>query len=473
MNKFSTPILLAVLILILTGCEETFTKEVKTDQKISDRNGQFSGDLDEGDRFGSAVANIGDLEGDGVVDLVVGAPYDDDEGQDRGAVWILFLDEDGQVDYHQKISGSKGEFDGDLDDNDQFGHAAAALDDLNNDGFRDIVVSAPLDDDGGRDHGALWVLFLKDDGTVHSYQKISEEAGQFNKNLDADDQFGHAVANIGDLNNDGTNDLAVGMPNDDDGGTDRGAVWILFMNSDGTVSDSQKISSEKGDLGHKPENGDHFGSAVAAIGDLDGDGVTDLAVGTSGDDDGGSNRGAVWILFMNSDGTVDDLKRIAHNRSGLEDQLKDGDLFGSALANIGDVNDDGYDDLVVGAPQTDDGGSNRGAAWILFMQGEGEIISASKISDTKGDFDGSLHDDDQFGGAIANLGDLNGDDHTDLAVGTKLDDSGGSDKGATWILFLEETETHYDTSNGVIAGLVSSAKNKRRTSTSTSTSNQN
>ncbi|MCG8070862.1 MAG: integrin alpha [Candidatus Thiodiazotropha taylori] len=446
-----------LLSLLISGCEETYTKEVDEDQKISDSRGQFSGDLDDGDRFGAALANIGDLEGDGVIDLAVGSPYDDDNGENRGAVWVLFLDQDGQVDTQQKISDSKGSFDGDLDGGDLFGSALAPLGDLNGDGFRDIVVSAPMDDDGGTDHGALWILFLKDDGTVDSYQKISEESGELNENLDADDQFGHAVANIGDLNRDGITDLAVGMPNDDDGGADRGAVWILFMNSDGTVSARQKISSEKGDLERKPNDGDRFGSSVTAVGDLDNDGVVDIAVGTSGDDDGGTDRGAVWVLFLNSDGTVDGLKRISHNRGGLEDQLSDGDRFGSALANLGDLNNDGNDDLMVGAPGSDDGGSNRGATWVLFMQGDGEIISASKISDTEGDFDGSLNDNDQFGSSLAGIGDLNQDDHQDLAVGAPFDDNGGTDKGATWILFLGPTESHYDTSEGIIFGSLSSA----------------
>jgi hypothetical protein len=446
-----------LLSLLVSACKETYTKEVDEDQKISESRGQFSGNLDEGDQFGATLANIGDLEGDGVIDLAVGAPYDDDEGEDRGAVWVLFMDEDGQVDTQQKISGSEGSFDGDLDDGDLFGSAIAELDDLNGDGFRDIVVSAPMDDDGGTNHGALWILFLRDDGTVESYQKISEESGDFNVNLNADDQFGHAVANIGDLNSDGIDDLAVGMPNDDDGGTDRGAVWILFMNSDGTVSDSQKISSESGDLERDPSDGDRFGSSVAAVGDLDDDGVTDLAVGTSGDDDGGTDRGAVWILFMNSDGTVDGLKRIAHNRGGLEDQLSDNDQFGSALVSLGDLNDDGNEDLIVGAPGSDDGGGNRGAVWVLFMQSDGEVISASKISDSKGEFDGSLNDNDQFGSALASIGDLNDDDHQDLAVGVPFDDDNGSDKGAVWILFLDETETHYDTSEGIIFSALSSA----------------
>jgi hypothetical protein len=436
------------LALLVTGCSVSYSTNVDSKQKISEESGNFNGNLDDGDQFGFALANIGDLEVDGVTDLAVGAPFDDDNGADRGAVWILFMDRNGEVDIYQKISDHEGGFTGELDDEDQFGRAVAPLGDLNSDGFLDIAVGAPLDDDVGTDRGAIWILFLNGDGTVQSEQKISDDAGGFEGNLDDNDEFGHALANIGDLNNDGVTDLAVGVPNDDDGGIDRGAVWILFMNSDGTVQSSQKISSEEGDLGRDPDDEDHFGSAVTEIGDLDGDGVTDLAVGVSGDDDGGTDRGAVWILFLNEEGTVDSMQRISQNSASFDGQLSDNDQFGNALANMGDINNDGTDDLVVGAKLSDDGGAERGAVWILFLEIDGEVISSSKISNTEGNFDGDLENGDQFGGSIAQIGDLDGDDLSDLIVGASLDDKGGTGKGSVWVLFMDEVDTDYDEQEG-------------------------
>jgi hypothetical protein len=436
------------LALLVTGCSVSYSIDVDSEQKISEESGNFNGNLDEGDQFGYALANIGDLEVDGVTDLAVGAPFDDDNGEDRGAVWILFMDSDGKADIHQKISDGKGDFAGELDDEDQFGRAIAPLGDLNNDGFLDIAVGAPLDDDGGTDKGAIWILFLNGDGTVQSEQKISDGAGGFEGELDDSDEFGHALANIGDLNNDGITDLAVGVPNDDDGGTDRGAVWILFLNSDGTVLSSQKISSKKGDLNRDPDDEDHFGSAVTEIGDLDGDGVTDLAVGVTGDDGGGADRGAVWMLFLNDDGTVDSMKRISQDRASFDGQLSDSDQFGNALANMGDLNNDGTDDLAVGAKLSDDGGAERGAIWILFMEIDGEVISSSKISNTKGNFGGDLNGSDQFGGSIAQIGDLDSDELNDLVVGASLDDDGGTDKGSVWVLFMDEVDTDFDEQEG-------------------------
>ena len=198
---------------------------------------------------------------------------------------------------HQKISDTQGAFTGILDDVDLFGWSVASLSDLDGDGVSEIVVGAPWDDDGGFNRGAVWVLFLNTDGTVKSHQKISDTEGGFTGILDDEDFFGFSVASLGDLDGDGVADLGVGARFDDDGGRKRGAVWVLFLNTDGTVKSHQKISDTEGGFTGILDNNDHFGW-VASLGDLDGDGVGDLAVGAQNDDDGGGSRGAVWILFL-------------------------------------------------------------------------------------------------------------------------------------------------------------------------------
>jgi hypothetical protein len=438
-------ILLVWLAVSGRSCTETtISTGVESTQKISDTAGNFEGVLEDNDRFGSAIANIGDLEADGVTDLVVGAPMDDDGGTDRGAVWVLFMNDDGTVDIEQKISETEGNFTAALDDNDNFGSAVASLGDLNGDSILDIAVGAPLDDDGGTDRGAVWILFMNADGTVQFSQKISSTAGGFTGTLDDNDQFGNAVASIGDLNNDGINDIAVGAKLSDDGGGDRGAVWLLFLNINGTVRSTLKISDVSGDFAGALNDGDYFGSAVAGINDLDGDGIEDIAVGATGDDDGGNDRGAVWILFMNADGTVRFEQKISETSGNFNGGLTDGNQFGSAVSSIGDMNGDGIIDLAAGADQDDDGGSDRGAVWIMFMERDGEIISTSKISSTAGNFAGPLTDGTLFGSALANPGDLDGDGIGDIAVGAMRDDDGGIDRGAFWVLFMQRSETDID-----------------------------
>ena len=420
------------------------TTGVDSVQKVSDTAGNFEGVLEDNDQFGSAVANIGDLEVDGVIDLAVGAPLDDDGGTDRGAVWILFMNDDGTVDIEQKISDTEGNFPAGLDDSDRFGSAVAGLGDLNGDSILDIAVGAPLDDDGGTDRGAVWILFMNADGTVQFAQKISNTEGGFSGILEDNDQFGAAIANIGDLNNDLLPEIAVGAIGDDDGGTDRGAIWILSLAENGTIFSFQKVSDSSGEFAGTLRDGDFFGRSISGIGDLDADGIEDIAVGAIGDDDGGVDRGAVWALLMNADSTVRFEQKISATDGNFNGGLGDDDHFGSSVTGLGDINGDGIFDIAAGADQDDDGGSNRGAVWLMFMERDGGIISESKISSVSGNFTGTLTDGTQFGSALANPGDLDLDGRIDIVTGAKLDDDGGADRGALWTLFMQQSETDID-----------------------------
>ena len=481
---------------------------VLSHQKISDTEGGFTGTLDDGDVFGDSVASLGDLDGDGVGDLAVGAPSDDDGGSEHGAVWILFLHTDGTVKSRQKISDTEGGFTGTLDDLDGFGGSTASLGDLDGDGVGDLAVGASHDDDGGDRRGAVWVLFLNKDGTVKSHQKICDTEGGFTGtywmitiasvgivaslgDLDGDRVGDLAVgaylsmttgaqtvarcgccfstptgrssrtrrsatpkaaslagwmiwrlvrqfnaASLGDLDGDGVVDLAVSAPWADDGGLDRGQVWILFLNTDGTVKSQQKIGSTAGGFTGKLDDG-IFGQSLASLGDLDGDGVGDLAAGQPWNGDGGTRRGAVWVLFLNTDGTVKSHQKISDTEGGFTGILGNWDFFGETACSLGDLDGDGVDDLAVGVPGDDDGGPERGALWILFLNTDGTVKAHQKISDTEGGFTGILDDGGWFSWTPNFLGDLDGDGKGDLAVGALFDDDGGPDRGAVWILFLD------------------------------------
>ncbi len=408
---------------------------VESHQKISDTEGSFTGLLSDWDVFGNALAWLGDFDGDGSGDLLVGARGDDGAGWERGAVWVLLLNGDGTVKSQHRISDNGGGFAGALDDEDYFGISVASLGDLDGDAVGDIAVGAFRDDDGGLNRGAVWVLFLNADATVKGHRKISGTAGNFSGALDDGDAFGISVATLGDLDGDGTTDLAVGAALDDDGGANRGAIWLLFLNPDGTVKSHQKISSTVGGFGGALDDGDQL-SAVTSVGDCDGDGTTDLAVGAGLDDDGGVNRGAIWLLFLNPGGTVKSHQKISSTEGGFSGPLHDDDYFGSSLASLGDFSGDGTVDIVVGAHADDDGGYNRGAVWMLFLNSDGTVHSHRKISGTAGGFTGTLKDEDYFGVSLASLGDLESDGTVDISVGAHWDDDGGQNRGSVWVLSL-------------------------------------
>jgi len=211
-------------------------------------------------------------------------------------------------------------------------------------------------------------------------------------------------------------------------------VWVLFLDAQGNVKRQTKISSTSGGFAGPLHDGDRFGTALACLGDLDGDGTTELAVGADQDDDGFFNAGAVWVLSLRPDGTVQDSTKLSFS-SGLP--LGFTDQFGSSLAAPGDVDGDGTNDLAVGAVLDDDGSANCGAIWILFLESDGGLKGLQKISALEGGFTGSLGSLAFFGTSIAALGDLNGDRMLDLVVGAEGDDTGGNERGASWVLFLE------------------------------------
>jgi len=251
-------------------------------------------------------------------------------------------------------------------------------------------------------------------GTVLSKQKISDTAGGFLEPLGNADEFGGAVAHLGDLDGAGPSvaAVAVGAIGDDDGGTNRGAVYILFLDAGGSVLSYQKISDTQGGFAEPLGNADEFGSSVAGLGDLDGAGpsVAALAVGAIGDDDGGTDRGAVYILYLSATGTVLSYQKISDTQGGFTEPLGNGDEFGGAVTWLGDLDGAGTaaGAIAVGAIGDDDGGEDHGAVHVLFLTAGGSVLSSQKISDTAGGFAEPLDDLDEFGSSFAWLGDLDG-----------------------------------------------------------------
>jgi len=136
---------------------------------------------------------------------------------------------------------------------------------------------------------------------VKSFTKLSDTAGGFTAAMANNMFFGSSVVGMGDIDDDGTNDIAVGGFHPDNF-SGAGRVWVIFLRTNGQAKGHQEISSNKGGFTGTLDSMDAFGHSVANAGDCNGDSVPDLIVGAYSDDDGGSSRGALWLLMLKTNG---------------------------------------------------------------------------------------------------------------------------------------------------------------------------
>jgi len=355
--------------------------------RLASGEGGFDAIIDGGDRFGRDHDRAGDINGDGVTDLVFGARSDDDGATDAGAVYILFMNSDGTVASYQKISASEGGFPDTLVDGNFFGYGVAGIGDYDGDDIPDIAVSAT-----NAANQAIYILHLQRDGTVKSMTKTPGINGQ-------------GLSAMGDLNGDGRIDLIAAEPNASGGG----AIRILFFNSDSGLitNETVTISSTEGGFGEGLAEGDQFGGRESALlGDLDGDGTIEIAVGAFQSDGG---VGAIWILSLDPENfNVVSKAKIAPGLAGFNETIPTdenpngttGGQFGHAMVAAGDLNGDGITDLVTGANQL-----NEGYGYILYLDSDKTVKTFTRINGSEGGFDLTLEEEERFSRSISFVGD--------------------------------------------------------------------
>jgi hypothetical protein len=310
--------------------------------------------------FGQGLAFIGDVDGDGVEDLAVGAPGDDSMGSDHGAVRILFLNDDGSLRAHSKISERNG-LTASLNDDAQFGSSVTSMGDLDGDGVADLLVGAP----GWKyETGGLWLLFLDRRGQATRSVEVGGNLEAQPLGLSQGFRIGTSSCCLGDLDGDGSLETAVGQEPAYQYEREWGrSVLILSIRPDGHVVRAQAIRDRQDGFS---EDSSWLGRALARVPDLDQDGVPELAIGDPSDPDGGLTRGAVWIVWLNSDASIKKKQKISAWAGGFEGLLKDASFFGSALISPGDLDGDGAPELVVGS---------EGGAWTLYLNADGTVDS--------------------------------------------------------------------------------------------------
>lgn len=315
------------------------------------------------DLAGHSVSSAGDVNGDGIDDFLVGAPYDDDgSASNSGAAYIVFGTTTPPASVNlDDIGAGNGGFSITGQPNSALGFSVSSAGDVNGDGFDDIIVGAP--DEGNT--GKTYILFGSATPVSINVGFLTSNQG-FQINAEAlNDQLGVSVSSAGDFNGDGFDDLVVGAPRNDNGGSNAGAAYVVFGSA---APDSINLSAIPAGAGFKitGENaGDEAGISVSSAGDVNGDGFDDLIIGANGND---GNAGAAYVVFGSATPPASiNLDTIAAGNGGFKitgENTDDG--AGWSVSAAGDIDNDGYDDLIVGAPGNDEGGGGAGAAYVIY-----------------------------------------------------------------------------------------------------------
>jgi hypothetical protein len=368
--------------------------------------------------LGYSVSGVGDVNADGYSDVIVGAPWYDAGESDEGAAFVFLGSGSGVGDADPSTAGGQLESD---QSGAHLGSSVSGAGDVNGDGYADVIVGAPSFANGQSGEGAAFVFLGSASGVVDA------DAAAAHAQLESDQvdaAFGTSVSGAGDVDGDGYADVLVGAPAYDAGQSDEGAAFV-FQGSDSGVAGTTPATA---DAQLESDQVDALlGTSVSRAGDVNGDGFSDVIVGAPIFAAGESGEGAAFIFHGSASGVADATPATADAQ--LESDQVDANL-GASVADAGDVNGDGYADVITGAPLYDDGKTDEGVA-LLFLGSATGVADADPA--TAATLLRSNQADSHFGVSVSGAGDLNGDGYADVIIGADLHNKGNVDEGVAFV----------------------------------------
>lgn len=402
-----------------------------------------------GDLLGISVSDAGDINGDGIDDLIIGAPNGDPNGNSNaGETYIVFgKDTDFNSSLNvSSLNGANGFVIEGINSGDWSGESVSGAGDINEDGIDDLIIGAT--GVGSVNAGATYVVFGRNTSfsPTLNLSSLNGNNGFVLEGIDPFDYSGFSVSDAGDINGDNIDDLIIGAVYADGNDFDnRGESYVVFGKNTGFTS-SLDLSTLDGTNGFiLSGSNSSSGSSVSGAGDVNGDGIDDIIVFSNTNLSGTGNTGGGFVVFGRTTGFSAnvDLSSLDSTNSLLIDGISPNGLAELySVSGAGDVNNDAIDDVIVGYGLGDPNGepfNNAGQSFVVFGRDGGFAsgIDLSTLDGTNGFVINGINNNDQSGASVSGAGDVNGDGIDDIIVGARLAESNllNSTAGQSYIIF--------------------------------------
>ncbi|MEQ9535088.1 MAG: integrin alpha, partial [Deltaproteobacteria bacterium] len=419
---------------------------------LNGSNGFAVNGIEDHDFSGFSVSDAGDINNDGIDDLIIGAHHANPNGKNEaGESYVVFggttVGANGTLEL-SAMDGSNGFVIHGIDATDHSGISVSNGGDINNDGIDDLIIGADkANPNGNQSAGESYVVFggttVGDNGTLE-LSSLDGSNGFVINGIKASDSSGYSVSNGGDINNDGIDDLIIGAQYADPNGKNQaGESYVVFGGSTVGANGTLELSALDGSNGFVI-NGikakDNSGISVSNGGDINNDGIDDLIIGAPYADPKDKNAaGASYVVFGDTNvgvgGTLE-LSSLNGSNGFLINGIDRIDFSGYSVSHAGDINADGIDDLIIGAYRAN---NQVGESYVVFggtTVGVNGTLDLSALDGSNGFVINGVDTGDYFGYSVSYAGDINHDQIDDLIIGARnAGANGNNNTGASYVLF--------------------------------------